>query len=116
MTTSLVTPRDPGPSRPDAAALAPATAARETVFACGRARVDAAVASRAGPRRDVNEDGHSSLDGRSAVFVVADGVGGGAMASCASRELVARLHEALDGVAADTQAVRGALIDADREI
>jgi serine/threonine protein phosphatase PrpC len=111
---SLVTPRDPGcnapPPRP-----AP-IAARHTTFSTGRVRVDAAVASRAGPAHRANEDGHSALHGRSAVFVVADGVGGGAMASCASRELVLRLHASLDTAPADSDTVRAALIDADRSI
>jgi protein phosphatase len=113
---SLVTPRDPRSLRRDTSARAHGLVVRGATFATDEARVEAAAASSAGPRHRVNEDGHSALHGRSAVFVVADGVGGGAMASCASRELVARLHAALDFVAADEDTVRRALIDADRDI
>ena len=48
--------------------------------------------------------------------MVADGVGGGAMASWASRELVLRLHAALDRRRVDADSVRDALLDADREV
>ena len=58
--------------------------------------LELAVASGRGKRHAVNEDSHSALDRPSPVYVVADGVGGGAMASWASRELVRRLHAALD--------------------
>jgi serine/threonine protein phosphatase PrpC len=44
----------------------------------------------------VNEDCHSALDCAVPLFVVADGVGGGALASRASRELVRALHDALE--------------------
>jgi serine/threonine protein phosphatase PrpC len=64
----------------------------------------------------VNEDSHSALETGSPLFVVADGVGGGARASLASRELVEHLHAALDGTRPDTDAVRSALLDADRAI
>jgi protein phosphatase len=47
---------------------------------------------------------------------VADGVGGGALASRASRELVSRLHAALEGRGAHPDSVRAALVDADRAI
>jgi serine/threonine protein phosphatase PrpC len=79
-------------------------------------RIASAVASSCGADHGVNEDAHSALDRSTAVFVVADGVGGGAMAAMASRRLVAHLHAALEihGVAADT--VRRAILDADRAI
>ena len=83
-----------------------------TASAC----LDLAVASCRGKRHVVNEDSHSALDGRVPVYVVADGVGGGAMASRASRELVTRVHRALDGGRIDDAAVREALLDADREV
>ena len=111
---SLVTPLDPGSMR--APLRRPPIVARAVTFATGRARVDAAVASCAAPAHDVNEDGYSGLDGRAPVFVVADGVGGGAMASCASRELVRRVHASLDGAMTDADTVREALIDADHAI
>jgi serine/threonine protein phosphatase PrpC len=78
--------------------------------------LDLAVASCRGKRHVVNEDAHSSLDGHVPVYVVADGVGGGAMASRASRELVSRVHRALDGGRIDDDTVRDALLDADREV
>jgi protein phosphatase len=113
---SLITPRDCGSVEREAPARSPAIVVRATSFASADVRIDAAVASRAGPRHDVNEDGASALNGRSAVFVVADGVGGGAMAASASRELVARLHSSLDGSPIDEDAIARALVEADREI
>src|SRR5207248_519530 len=46
----------------------------------------------------------------------ADGAGGGAMAARASRELVLRLHDTLDGSRIDAATIRDALLHADREI
>lgn len=80
------------------------------------ARVHAAVASSRGSGRRVNEDCHSALDRNCALFVVADGVGGGALAAHASRHLVASLHGVLEGGRIDAQTVRVALLDADRKI
>jgi serine/threonine protein phosphatase PrpC len=79
-------------------------------------RLETAAASARGRRREVNEDCFSARHGSAPVFVVADGVGGGAMAARASRELVSHLHEALDGRAIDARAIRNALLTADREI
>ena len=64
----------------------------------------------------MNEDSHSALDGSAPLFVVADGVGGGAMAARASRELVLRLHDTLDGSRIDAATIRDALFHADREV
>jgi serine/threonine protein phosphatase PrpC len=64
----------------------------------------------------VNEDSHSPIDGAPVLFVVADGVGGGASASYVSKELVSRLHGALAGRRHDAETVRAALLDADRAI
>jgi protein phosphatase len=64
----------------------------------------------------VNEDCHSPIDGAAGLFVVADGVGGGALASYVSKELVSRLHRALAGRRHDVEEVRAALLDADRAI
>ena len=89
---------------------------REAVFASRWTRLDAAVASSRGARHAVNEDWHSTLDGTAPVFVVADGVSTGAMASSASRELVARLHAALEREEIDAAVVSSAVLDADREI
>jgi len=80
------------------------------------ARIHAAVASSRGSGRRVNEDCHSALDRNRALFVVADGVGGGALAAHASRHLVTSLHGALEGGRVDLQTVRAALLDADRTI
>jgi serine/threonine protein phosphatase PrpC len=80
------------------------------------ARLDLAAVSCRGKRHAINEDSHSALDGRAAVFIVADGVGGGAMAWRASRELVRRVHRALDGARIDDTTVRSALLDADRAV
>ncbi len=75
---------------------------REAAFATGWIRLDTAVASSRGRSHAVNEDWHSALGGTLPLFVVADGVSSGAMASCASRELVSRLHETLERVGAST--------------
>ena len=50
------------------------------------------------------------------MFVVADGVGGGAMASRASRELVHSLHDSLDERRIDAGRIRDAVLRADREV
>src|ERR1700693_2272184 len=89
---------------------------REAVFATVWIRLDTAVASSRGRSHTVNEDWHSALSGTSPVFVVADGVSSGAMASCASRALVSRLHETLERGRIDADAVRSAVLDADREV
>lgn len=82
----------------------------------GSGRVSAAAASSCGPLHDVNEDSHSAPIADATLYVVADGVGGGAMASTASRQLVAFLHAALDGRDADADLLRQTLRDADRHI
>jgi protein phosphatase len=79
-------------------------------------RLEVAAASARGRRRTVNEDWHSSLDRDTPLFVVADGVGGGAMAARASRELVSQLHAVLDHRHIDATAIRNALLRADREV
>ena len=111
-----VTPHDP-------AALPAERYSRERAAVRGRivratpwVRLEAAAASARGRRRPINEDWHSSLDSESALFVVADGVGGGAMAARASRELVAQLHATLDRRGIDAGTIRLALLRADREV
>ncbi len=79
-------------------------------------RLEMAAASARGRQRKVNEDWHSAFEGTAPLFVVADGVGGGAMAAQASREVVSRLHAMLDGRRIDTPAIRAALLCADREV
>src|SRR3954469_16799313 len=88
----------------------------EAVLRAEYFRLDIAVASSCGRAHAVNEDGYSGLDGGHPLFVVADGVGSGAMAACASRELVRILHQTLDGREPDVDAVRTAVLDADRHI
>ena len=90
--------------------------ARDAAFATRWGRLEAAVASSRGLRHAVNEDCHSPLDGTAPLFVVADGVGGGALASRASRELVSRMHAALEGAPPDAENICAALLDADRAI
>lgn len=78
--------------------------------------LDLAAASSAGPRHDVNEDAYSDLDDAAPLYVVADGVGGGAMAARASGELVARLHAKLRTATVDASTLREALLAADRDV
>ena len=54
-----------------------------------------ASASATGTRHTVNEDACSALERAGRLFVVADGVGGGAFAAFASRDLVAGCPHAL---------------------
>ena len=64
----------------------------------------------------MNEDSSSALAGTAPLFVIADGVGGGAMAALASRELILRLHGALERSPIDAPAICAALLDADRDV
>ena len=57
----------------------------EAQFSIGGTRLRAAVASSLGPIHAVNEYSHSPIDGAPVLFVVADGVGGGASASYVSK-------------------------------
>ena len=112
---SLVTPLDPGSSA-RARSARPATQVRESVHSTLFGRIAAAVASSCGSEHSVNEDAHSGLDRTTPIFVVADGVGGGAMAALASRQLVAHLHAMLEADGISTLAVCRAVLDADRAI
>ena len=89
---------------------------RQASHATALGRFDVAVASSRGAHRIDNEDAHSELGGRGHLFVVADGVGGGAMAAYASRRLVRELHAALDGRRLDPARLNAAMLDADRAI
>ena len=114
---SPITPLEPGsPRAPRDIVPAPIVgqqSVHQTTFAC----IEAAVASSCGRQHDINEDAHSDLmGGRGRLFVLADGVGGGAMAQMASRQLVAQLHAAFDTHRPDADRVRAALLDADRAI
>lgn len=106
MAASLLTPIEPRPPQ-------------RGVHANGERRFEVAVASACGTLHPCNEDAHSALAhpcADAALFVVADGVGGGAQAALASRELVAQLHARLDGGALDAARVRRAMLDADRAV
>jgi len=94
--SGLITPIEPGRPSQRAGAAVPAREARQAVYANAFRRLEAAVASSCGSQHPVNEDAHSALEGSARLFVVADGVGGGAMAHTASHLLVAALHESLE--------------------
>jgi len=113
---NLVTPYEPAFSQRDQSPRDGATSSGHAVRETSWIRLEMAAASARGRRREVNEDWHSDFNGSAPLFVVADGVGGGAMAAQASRELVSRLHAALDGRRIDAPAVRDALLCADREV
>jgi len=113
---SIITPREPAAPRREGARRERATVTQEGVLTTRWAQLELAVASGRSRRHAVNEDSHSALNRPSPVYVVADGVGGGAMASWASRELVLRLHAALDRRRVDAGSVCDALLDADREV
>ncbi len=110
----MITPLEPVLAR--AAADAPERALRHAVHGGALGRFEVAVASTCGSQHAGNEDAYSPLDGRGDLFVVADGVGGGALAALASRELVDSLHESLAGARPDAQRVSRAVLDADRRI
>jgi len=114
--SSLITPLEPGaPHGPRPVAAVPSVG-KQSAYATAFGRIEAAVASSCGSQHDTNEDAHSSLLGPMRLFVVADGVGGGAMAQMASRQLVSHLHEALDAHRLNPERVRAAMLDADRAI
>ena len=112
----LVTPIEPASARLARASVALPPSARETSYSIAFGRIDVAVASSCGSLHHRNEDAHSPAGHPTLLFVVADGVGGGAMAETASRELVAHLHSALDGARPDAAGVRRAMLGADRAI
>ncbi len=112
----LVTPLEPSSARLSRSRVALPSSAREASYSIAFGRIDAAVASSCGSLHDRNEDAHSTVGHPSLLFVVADGVGGGAMPETASRELVDQLHAALDGRRVDAGAVGRAMLGADRAI
>jgi len=111
----LITPREPGLARHDEL-REQMIVAEHAVFELSSGEVEIAAASDCSRRHGVNEDAHTAVDRPNSVYVVADGVGGGAMAAWASRELVRRLHAALDRRAIDATLLDAALLDADREL
>ncbi|HMC15722.1 MAG TPA: PP2C family serine/threonine-protein phosphatase [Albitalea sp.] len=112
---SLITPLEPGAAR-GAPTRHPAMQSEQTLHTTLFGHIEAAVASACGSLHGVNEDAHSALTRSGPLFVVADGVGGGAMAAMASRQLVAHLHAALDGHRIGVASVRQAVQAADRAI
>ena len=117
MTTgSLITPLEPGSPRGSRAGIDAPSVGQQSIHTTAFGRIEAAVATACGSQHDSNEDAHSALGGRAHLFVVADGVGGGAMAQMASRQLVSHLHETLDARRPDADRVRAAMLDADRAI
>jgi hypothetical protein len=88
------------------------TSIREAPFTTPWARLDTAVASSQGFHA-INEDWYSAPTDLP-LFVVADGMSSGAMASSASQVLVLRLHQALER-GASTPRPRSAVLIADRE-
>jgi len=112
----LVTPLEPSPVREKGLPPERGTTTRQAVRLTPWVLLELAAASTRGRRRRVNEDAHSALSGSAPLFVVADGVGGGAMASRASQELVHRLHDSLDDRPIDAGRIRDAVLHADREV
>ena len=112
MPGSLLTPLDP-----DSRDVAPGDMrARDSLSVASPRPIEAAAATTCGSLHAENEDAHSGLPGLGRVVVVADGVGGGAMAALASRHLVAHLHAALDHHRVDPERVCNAMQHADRAI
>jgi protein phosphatase len=113
---TIVTPYEPGSAQRKRLPREASTTSRHAVRVTPWVRLEMAAVSARGRRREVNEDWYSAFNGSAPLFVVADGVGGGAMAAQASRELVSRLHASLDGRPIDAPAIRNALLCADREV
>jgi len=113
---SIITPLDPGSSHTSRSAAPAVPEVREVIHTLLFGRIACAGASSCGSVHAANEDAHSDLARGGPLFVVADGVGGGAMASLASRRLVSHLHAALGGHRIDEGDVRAAIQAADRAI
>ena len=113
-TSGLITPIEPSVAA--RAARAAEGSAQHAVQTTAFSRIEVAVASSRGSQHADNEDAYGDLDGPGGLFVVADGVGGGAMAQLASRLLVDALQGALEGRRVDADPVRAAMLDADRTI
>jgi serine/threonine protein phosphatase PrpC len=103
----MTTPIEPGRLRRP---LLADTDPRESRHGSALGRFEAAAVSACGRLHDTNEDAHSPPGGPGRLFVVADGVGGGAMAQLASRELVELLHAALAQGRIDAERVRAAVL------
>ncbi len=114
--SSLITPLEPGERLRHATAREAAASAQHSVHTTAFRTLEVAAASICGTAHPDNEDAHSPLDAAVPLFVVADGVGGGAMAQTASRELVAHLHASLAAGPPQAEGVRRAMLAADRAI
>jgi protein phosphatase len=112
----LVTPLEPSSARRARPRVSLPASAHAASYRTAFGRIDAAMASSCGSLHERNEDAHSAAGHPALLFVVADGVGGGAMAETASRGLVEHLHAALDGQRLDAPLVRRAMLGADRAI
>jgi len=112
---SLITPLEPSTGGAHGATDA-LMESHQSVHTTLFGRIESAVASSCGSVHSVNEDSHSALDESGTMFVLADGVGGGAMAALASRYLVAHLHAQLNGHRIGAAGIREAVMSADRAI
>lgn len=110
----LITPLEPGTPNTRAAQAPPEL--RQAIHTTLFGRIACAVSSSCGSLHAVNEDAHSDLPRCGRLFVVADGVGGGAMAAMASRGLVSHLHARFAGHRVDANAISLAVLAADRVI
>ena len=111
-----VTPMEPRASHGASLGVAQSTVGHHAVLGGVFCRIEAAAASSCGEQRGSNEDAHSRLGDDGQLFIVADGVGGGAMAALASRELVSHLHSALDGQRIDDDRIARAVLSADKAV
>jgi len=101
MRAGLSTPLDPRNGRGASFARAPSVTSQEALLAWRSTNLQVAAASGCGTNRLANEDAHTPLDVAGPPFVVADGVGGGALAGLVSRWLVAELQVLLQHTPAD---------------
>lgn len=113
---SVPTPLEPARSLATPAGAAAPVKPQQARHASLLDRVDVAVASSCAPHHAVNEDAYSPIGASARLFVVADGVGSGAMAAVASDRLVSHLHQALGTGPVDEAAICQAVLDADRAI
>jgi serine/threonine protein phosphatase PrpC len=117
MHAGLSTPLDPRNGRAAPLARAPSVGSQHATIAWRSVQIEVAVASGCGFNRLANEDAHTPLDVAGPPFVVADGVGGGALAGLVSRWLVAELQVLLQHLPPDASlagaAIQRAMLDAD---
>jgi hypothetical protein len=110
MAGSPITPIEPSAHRGGAEG-----AGRQAAYTTAFSRIDAAVASSRGSHHANNEDAHADLDGSGGLFIVADGVGGGAL----GRAAAAARHAAAGGSRRPSTRCRTgatAMLHADRTI